>query len=66
MLRVYKFDAEGLALGAVIIVISKTVKDALHAAKTWASENQVDPETVRLGDIEDFEAGVVYAWNGDY
>jgi acylphosphatase len=67
MLNVYHFDAKGLTLGAVVVVVAGNEKTATKKAKEWLEKSGLDPETIKLEHVEPFKSPmVVFACDGDY
>lgn len=66
-MKFFHFIGDGLALGAVIVVMAKRRDQAIRIAEKWATENHVNPSSLELKKEEVAELpSVVFGWNGDY
>ena len=49
------YKADGLILGAEVVVLAEGSQEALVIASQWAADNGVEPHTLRLMDIKDIK-----------
>lgn len=65
----YEFSADGMALGAVVVVFASKYTDAVELARKWCVDNNLNPNSLRIVHETPVRLPapyIVYSWNGEY